>query len=222
MLNMACTLFRLTPEEALRGVTQHAARALGLTDRGQLIAGQRADFVVWQAEHPRELAYWFGRNPCQRVVVAGRERTSSHISERTTLQNMTAHHTSTRSNCTGQQPLLISLPHVGTEIPLDQQSRFRPEALQVADTDWHLEALYAFARELGASVLVPRYSRYLIDLNRPPENQPMYPGVNNTELCPTRAFSGEATLPRRPGARRRRGAAPHHPPLVALPPGLGR
>ncbi len=74
MLNMACTLFRLTPEEALRGVTQHAARALGLHDRGQLIAGQRADFVVWQAEHPRELAYWFGRNPCQRVVVAGLER----------------------------------------------------------------------------------------------------------------------------------------------------
>ena len=92
----------------------------------------------------------------------------------------------------GQRPLLVSLPHVGTEIPLDQQSRFRAEALQVADTDWHLEALYAFARELGASVLVPRYSRYLIDLNRPPENQPMYPGVNNTELCPTRAFSGEA------------------------------
>ena len=74
MLNMACTLFRLTPEEALRGVTQHAARALGLSDRGQLVAGQRADFVVWQAEHPRELAYWFGRNPCQRVVVAGCER----------------------------------------------------------------------------------------------------------------------------------------------------
>lgn len=74
MLNMACTLFRLTPEEALQGVTVHAARALGLTDRGQLIAGQRADFVVWQAQHPRELAYWLGGNPCLRVVVAGHER----------------------------------------------------------------------------------------------------------------------------------------------------
>ena len=74
MLNMACTLFRLTPEEALRGVTVHAARALGLPDRGQLLAGQRADFCVWNVAHPRELAYWFGVNPCQRVVAGGQER----------------------------------------------------------------------------------------------------------------------------------------------------
>ena len=74
MLNMACTLFRLTPEEALRGVTVHAARALGLKDRGQLAAGQRADFCVWEVEHPNELAYWFGHNPCQRVIVGARER----------------------------------------------------------------------------------------------------------------------------------------------------
>lgn len=75
MLNMACTLFRLTPEEALRGVTVHAARALGLADRGQLVGGQRADFCVWNLDHPNELAYWFGHNPCMRVVVAGKERT---------------------------------------------------------------------------------------------------------------------------------------------------
>jgi imidazolonepropionase len=75
MLNMACTLFRLTPEEALRGVTQHAARALGLHDRGVLAAGQRADFCVWGVEHPHELAYWFGHNPCQRTIVGGQERT---------------------------------------------------------------------------------------------------------------------------------------------------
>jgi imidazolonepropionase len=74
MINMACTLFRLTPEEAVRGVIVNGARALGLTDRGTLAAGQRADFVVWDLEHPNELAYWFGRNPCRRVVVAGRER----------------------------------------------------------------------------------------------------------------------------------------------------
>lgn len=72
MLNMACTLFRLTPEEALRGVTANGARALGLTDRGRLVAGQRADLVVWDLEHPHELAYWFGRNACTRVIVAGR------------------------------------------------------------------------------------------------------------------------------------------------------
>lgn len=74
MLNMACTLFRLTPEEAWRGVTTHAARALGLHDRGVLAPGLRADFAVWDAEHPRELAYRFGHNPCRRVVQGGIER----------------------------------------------------------------------------------------------------------------------------------------------------
>lgn len=75
MLNMACTLFRLTPEEALRGVTVQAARAMGLQDRGQLAPGMRADFCVWDLEHPNELAYWFGNNPCKRVFVGAQERT---------------------------------------------------------------------------------------------------------------------------------------------------
>lgn len=74
MLNMACTLFRLTPEEALRGATVHAARALGLHDRGALRAGLRADFAVWALGHPSELAYAFGGNPCLRSVAAGVER----------------------------------------------------------------------------------------------------------------------------------------------------
>jgi len=91
----------------------------------------------------------------------------------------------------GTRPLLVSLPHVGTLIPDDIRPHLLPRALAVADTDWHLETLYAFARELGASVIVPRYSRYCIDLNRPPENTPMYAGSNNTELCPTRDFTGE-------------------------------
>jgi len=74
MLSMACTLFRLTPEEALRGVTQHAARALGLqATRGTLEAGKRADFAVWSVDQPSELAYWFGHNPCRRVVCGGTE-----------------------------------------------------------------------------------------------------------------------------------------------------
>ncbi len=71
MLNMACTLFRLTPEEAWRGVTVNAARALGLPDRGTLAPGQRADFAIYDAEHPRDLAYRFGHNPCRAVVQAG-------------------------------------------------------------------------------------------------------------------------------------------------------
>ncbi len=91
----------------------------------------------------------------------------------------------------GSAPLLISLPHVGTGIPDALKPRFVERALGVEDTDWHLEPLYAFARELGAGMLVPSHSRYVIDLNRPPENTPMYAGANNTELCPTRFFSGE-------------------------------
>ena len=74
MLNMACTLFRLTPEEAWAGVTRHAAQALGLqASHGTLQAGKHADFVVWDAQHPRELAYRFGHAPVRRVVRAGQE-----------------------------------------------------------------------------------------------------------------------------------------------------
>lgn len=74
MLNMACTLFRLTPEEALAGVTRHAARALGLADRGVLAPGLRADFVLWDAQHPAELAYAIGLNPCRATYVEGHAR----------------------------------------------------------------------------------------------------------------------------------------------------
>lgn len=91
----------------------------------------------------------------------------------------------------GRAPLLLSLPHVGTAIAEDLKPLFVERALRVEDTDWHLPQLYDFAGQLGASVIVPRYSRYVIDLNRPPENSPMYAGANNTELVPTRFFSGE-------------------------------
>jgi imidazolonepropionase len=75
MMNMACTLFRLTPEEAWRGFTANAALALGLKDRGRIAPGLRADLAVWDAEHPREMAYRFGGpSPCRRVVVGGVER----------------------------------------------------------------------------------------------------------------------------------------------------
>ena len=71
MMNMACTLFRMTPEEALRGVTVHAAKALGLSDRGHLAEGLAADFALWDIREPAELAYRFGTNPCRQVVRAG-------------------------------------------------------------------------------------------------------------------------------------------------------
>jgi imidazolonepropionase len=74
MLNMACTLFRLTPEEALAGVTRHAANALGLSDRGVLAAGRRADFVLWNVQHPAQLSYGLGANPRIKTVFMGESR----------------------------------------------------------------------------------------------------------------------------------------------------
>lgn len=70
-MNMGCTLFGLTPEEALRGVTANAARALGLTDRGTIAPGQRADLAVWDVADPAELAYRIGFNPLRQRIVAG-------------------------------------------------------------------------------------------------------------------------------------------------------
>lgn len=91
----------------------------------------------------------------------------------------------------GRTPLLLSLPHVGTLIPASLRPRFVERALAMEDTDWHLDQIYDFATALGASVLVPRCARYVIDLNRPPEDRPLYAGANNTELVPTRFFSGD-------------------------------
>lgn len=91
----------------------------------------------------------------------------------------------------GTRPLLVSVPHAGTAIGPDVAPALVPRALAVEDADWHLDRLYDFVREMGASLIVPRHARYVVDLNRPPENTPMYPGRNNTELVPTRFFTGE-------------------------------
>ncbi|CAO3436859.1 imidazolonepropionase [Azospirillum doebereinerae] len=74
MLSMGCTFFRLTPAEALAGVTRHAARALGLADRGVIAPGMRADLALWGIDHPAELSYAIGLNPCRAVVNAGIKR----------------------------------------------------------------------------------------------------------------------------------------------------
>ncbi|MCZ2440829.1 MAG: N-formylglutamate deformylase [Burkholderiales bacterium] len=92
----------------------------------------------------------------------------------------------------GHAPLVVSVPHAGTFIPEALRARLQPWALAVPDTDWFVDRLYDFVRARGASLLVPRCSRYVVDLNRPSDNQPMYAGANNTELCPTHAFSGQA------------------------------
>lgn len=91
----------------------------------------------------------------------------------------------------GHAPLLISLPHDGTRVPDAIAARLTDGARRVPDTDWHVSRLYGFARQLGASILVPRHSRYVVDLNRPPDDTSLYPGQNTTGLCPVTRFDGE-------------------------------
>jgi N-formylglutamate deformylase len=91
----------------------------------------------------------------------------------------------------GTLPLLVSMPHAGTDIPDDVAASLMPCAAARADTDWHLPELYGFLDEMGASRLSARWSRYLIDLNRPPENTNLYPGQDTTGLCPVDTFGRE-------------------------------
>ena len=91
----------------------------------------------------------------------------------------------------GRIPLLVSMPHVGTDIPDDIAGRMAPCAQTRADTDWHLKELYGFLGEMGASTIAARWSRYVIDLNRPPEDTNLYPGLSTTGLCPVDTFGSE-------------------------------
>lgn len=88
----------------------------------------------------------------------------------------------------GRAPLLISMPHNGTAIPEDIAAGMHDYAREALDTDWYMDRLYDFADEVGASVINPVHSRYVIDLNRPPDGAILYAGANNTELCPTSGF----------------------------------
>ncbi|MGB6307686.1 MAG: N-formylglutamate deformylase [Steroidobacteraceae bacterium] len=92
----------------------------------------------------------------------------------------------------GDLPLLISFPHSGTHLPPDLAARLRPEALDLPDTDWFVPRLYDSCRELGASVIRATHTRYVVDLNRPPDGAPLYPGQRETTVCPTETFSGDA------------------------------
>ena len=88
-------------------------------------------------------------------------------------------------------PLIISIPHMGTEIPSYIAQTLTPVGQQLADTDWHLDQLYDFADELNASVLMAKYSRYVVDLNRSANDESLYPGQTVTGLFPQLTFRGE-------------------------------
>ncbi|PKI12977.1 N-formylglutamate deformylase [Colwellia sp. 12G3] len=89
---------------------------------------------------------------------------------------------------TGNIGMLISMPHNGQLIPDSIASSMTAIGLQVPDTDWYMDKLYDFAQDLGISIIKPKYSRYVIDLNRNIDGINLYPGANSTELCPTTAF----------------------------------
>lgn len=120
----------------------------------------------------------------------------------------------------GTQPLLVSFPHAGTQIPDALAARMTPEALQLADVDWHLPQLYAFAKAMGASLLSARLARHVIDLNRPPEGTSLYPGQDVTGLLPLDTFCkeplyrpGQAPVAAEVEERRQRYWQPYHDAL---------
>jgi N-formylglutamate deformylase len=92
----------------------------------------------------------------------------------------------------GNSPLLVSMPHVGTELPDWLLPRLTSEALALPDTDWYLDLLYDFLEAIGATVLIATHSRYVIDLNRPPDDSVLYPSLNSTSLCPNSTFSAKS------------------------------
>ena len=98
----------------------------------------------------------------------------------------------------GESPLLISIPHVGTDLPPEVEAGLSDAGRPLPDTDWHLTRLYDFAGAMGASVLGARYSRFTIDLNRPPDDKPLY-ATATTGLYPDILFDGTPAF--KPGAQ---------------------
>lgn len=91
----------------------------------------------------------------------------------------------------GKSKLIVSMPHVGTQLPEWLIPRMSKEAMNLSDTDWYLEELYDFSQDLDVTVLAANYSRYVVDLNRSADDVSFYPGSNVTGLCPTDTFSGQ-------------------------------
>lgn len=92
----------------------------------------------------------------------------------------------------GNSPLIISIPHAGTFVPEDIKSRFTDIAHHVPDTDWFVQKLYVeYAKQHDATVITANYSRYVVDLNRPADGTPLYPGQACLPICPPQSFDGD-------------------------------
>ena len=122
----------------------------------------------------------------------------------------------------GTAPLLVSIPHAGTLIPHALERRLTPAALQRADVDWHLPRLYEFVHAMGATLIAANYARHVIDLNRPPQDESLYPGQDVTGLLPMDTFRkeplylpGEAPDAAECDERRERFWRPYHEALRA-------
>lgn len=91
----------------------------------------------------------------------------------------------------GGQPLLVSIPHAGIDVPDAIARRFTERGHDLPDTDWYVDRLYEFASDLGASVLSATHSRYVVDLNRSPDSAALYESSPTSPVCPVRTFAGE-------------------------------
>jgi N-formylglutamate deformylase len=91
----------------------------------------------------------------------------------------------------GSLPLLVSIPHAGTEVPEPIGRRFTAAGRQLSDTDWYVDQLYAFAADMGASVIKANYSRYVVDLNRSPDSSSLYATNPTSPVCPAFTFGGD-------------------------------
>ncbi len=122
----------------------------------------------------------------------------------------------------GDSPLLVNVPHTGVAVPDAIAARLTPAARGLPDTDWFVDRLYRCAHEMGASMQIARLSRYVVDLNRPPDDAAMYPGQAHIGLCPLTTFAGEdiyraGTAPDRAEQQRRVESywRPYHDHLAA-------
>lgn len=98
--------------------------------------------------------------------------------------------TPTHTLTEGDSPLILSMPHPGTDVPADIAVALNARGRELEDTDWHMRELYAFTERFKPSILEARISRYVIDLNRDPSGVSLYPGQATTELVPTTTFDG--------------------------------